>query len=133
MNIQVRDIYAKKDHRFDDTGIIDTKAARNCLVALISSDNHIYYLTLATHNKNVMDVYQKYPDKNYMLTKKKVEGLAETSLVNLESIYKDDINGRLVVVVPSGEYDKLVKKFKIWQEQHPHPLYSEVKPLLEQI
>lgn len=133
MSIEVRDVIAKKDHRFKDTGELDVKVARDCLVMLISSGEDVYYLTLATHNKNVMEVYQKYPDCNYLLAKKKCEGLKETSLVNLRSIYKGDVSGKLVVIVPSDEYGKLIKKFKRWQEANPDELYGEVKPMLEGI
>lgn len=61
---------AKKDHRFKDTGELDVKVAGDCLVMLVSSGEDVYYLTLAAHNKNVMEVYQKYPDCNYLLAKK---------------------------------------------------------------
>lgn len=57
--------------------------------------------------------------------------MKETSLVNLRSIYKGDVSGKLVVIVPSDEYGKLIKKFKRWQEANPDDLYEEVKPMLE--
>ena len=131
MSIEARDIIAKSDHRFKDTGELDVKVARDCLVMLVSGDEGVYYLTLATHNKNVMEVYQKYPECNYLLSKKRCEGLKDTSLVNLQSIYKGDITGKLVVIVPSDEYRKLIKKFKRWQEVNPDELYDDVKPMLE--
>lgn len=133
MSIEVRDVIAQKDHRFKDTGELDVKVARDCLVMLVSSGEDVYYLTLATHNKNVMEVYQKDPNCNYLLAKKKCEGLKETSLVNLRSIYKGDVSGKLVVIVPSDEYGKLIEKFKKWQEANPDELYGEVKPMLEGI
>ena len=131
MSIEVRDVIAKQDHRFKDTGALDVKVARDCLIMLVSSENDVYYLTLSTHNKNVMDFYQRFPDSNYLLSKKKCEGLKDTSLVNLQSIYKGDVNGRLVVIIPSSEYSKLIKKFVSWQESNPDDLYGEVKQLLE--
>ena len=131
MSIEVRDVIAKQDHRFKDTGALDVKVARDCLVMLVRSEREVYYLTLSTHNKNVMDFYQRFPDSNYLLSKKKCEGLKETSLVNLKNIYKGDVNGRLVVIIPSSEYSKLIKRFVRWQESNPDDLYGEVKQLLE--
>ena len=133
MNVDVRDVIAKRDHRFKDTGDLDIKIARDCMVMLVSNDNQVYYLTLTTHNDNVMENYQKYPDSNYLLAKKNCDGLRKTSLVNLKSIYKGDINGKLVVIVPSDEYKKIIKKFIRWQEENPDDLYAEVKPVLESI
>ena len=131
MSVEVRDVIAKRDFRFKDNGQLDVKVVRDCLVMLLSSGDDVYFLTLATHNKNVMETYQRYPDSNFLLTKKKCEGLKETSLVNLRNIYKGDSEGKLVVIVPSDQYSKLIKKFREWQEIHPDDLYEEVKPLLQ--
>lgn len=79
MSVEVRDVIAKRDFRFKDNGQLDVKVARDCLVMLLSSGDDVYFLTLATHNKNVMETYQRYPDSNFLLTKKKCEGLKETS------------------------------------------------------
>ena len=133
MRMEVRDVIAKSNHRFKDTGELDVKVVRNCLVMLVSTGADVYYLTLATHNKNVMEAYQKHPDSNYLLAKKKCEGLKETSLVNLSSIYKGNISGKLVVVIPSDEYRKMIKKFKRWQESNPDELYDEIKSMLDDI
>ena len=133
MNIEVRDVIAKKDHCFKNTGEIDLKVARDCLVVLVSNEEDVYYLTLATNNKNVMEVYQKYPRSHYLLAKKKCEGLKETSLINLKSIYKGDISGKLVVIIPTDEFRKIIKKFKLWQECNPDELYNEMKYMLDDV
>lgn len=130
MSIQPREIYAESHFIFDN-GDIDQKDNRNCMVALVSEEGYYYYLTLATHDNDVMNNYQRYPEENYLLSKKKVFGLNRTSLVNLRSIYKGPLKGKLVVIVPDDEYKKLMKKFVSFQESHPNPLYLEMKPLLE--
>ena len=131
MSTEARDVIKTSDFRFKDTGELDLKPARLCLVMLVGRDDDVYYLTLATHNGNVMEKYQKYPECNYLLTKEKCEGLPKTSLVNLQSIYRGDIGSNYIVMVPSEEYEKMMQKFKRWQETNPDDLYEEVRPMLE--
>jgi len=127
MSVEERAIINKKGHTFKDTGAIDLKTSRDCLVFLANCNGASYYLTLATHNNDVLNVYNRYKDKNYLLSKKNCPELLHTSLVNLESIYKGEPNGRWIVTVPLYEFEKIIKKFKAWQESNPDEYYNEIK------
>lgn len=131
MSVEARDIIAKKtEHIFKDDNTKDIKVSRDCLIMIANSEGQSYYLTLSSHNNNAMEFYQRFPDQNYLLTKKKCEGLTYTSCVNLENIYKGEPLGRLVVILPDDEYRKLITKFIKWQEINPDELFVQVKDLI---
>ena len=130
MNLEQRDIFKKENLEFWDTGEIDVKGKRPCLVLLVSSESDKYYLSCATHNKRVLEFYQRYPEWNYMLTRKKIPELEDTCLVNLKNIYKENINKKPLVIIPSDIFGKMIRQFKEYQSEHPHPLYDEIKDLL---
>lgn len=130
MSVGIGDVIKKRNHTFEDNGKSDYKPERPCLVFLANVNDTPYYLTMATHNHKVQEWYQAYPDENYLLTKKKCEGLEQTSLVNLVTINKGEPTGRLMVIVPSYEMEKLKRKFKTYQSEHPHKLYSEIEEYL---
>jgi hypothetical protein len=130
MNLEQRDIFKKENLIFDDTGEIDVKGKRSCLVLLVSNGSAQYYLSCATHNKKVFEFYQKHPDWNYMLTKKKIPELQNTCLVNLKSIYKEILDEDPIIVIPSDIFKRVIRQFKEYQSEHPHPLYDEIKDLI---
>lgn len=128
MSISARDIIAKKtEHVFTDNNTKDIKFSRDCLVMIADVNGQSYYLTLSTHNNNAFEYYQKNSRQCYLLTKKKCEGLAYTSCVNLDEIYEEEPLGKLVVIVPMDEYALLIEKFKKWQSKKPHRYYEKIK------
>ena len=131
MSIAVRDVIVKKtEHIFKDDNTRDIKQSRDCLIMIVNVNSQSYYLILSSHQNNAFEWYQRFPEQNYLLSKKKCEGLEYTSCVNLEDIYEGEPLGKLVVVVPDSEYRKLIAKFKRWQEDNPDELYSSIKEYL---
>ncbi len=130
MNLEQRDLFIKENLVFDETGEVDVKGKRPCLVLLVTDRSDKYYLSCATHNNRVLEYYQRYPEWNYMLTKKTIPQLDNTCLVNLKSIYKENLNNDPIIIIPTDIFCKMIRQFKKYPSEYPHPLYDEIKDLL---
>ena len=131
MNIEARDIISKHtEHYFKDNGAKDLKMGRDCLMMLADVNGQSYYLTLSSHDNNAFEYYQRFPDENYLLTKKNCHGLTYTSCVNVRDIYAEMPLGRMILTVPEDEFLNILDKLKKWQDKNPDPLYGVIKPYI---
>lgn len=124
------EVIANYTHVWRDTGSHEAKCARDCLIAIADKDEEIYYLTMSTHNDTAWEFYQKYPEWNYLLTKKKCESLKKTSVVNLKLINKAKPMGKYLFAVSDQVFTDLIRRFKEWQNENPDPLYEEIKDIV---
>lgn len=124
------EVIANFTHVWKDTGSHEAKRARDCLIAIADKDEATYYLTISTHNNAAWEYYQKFPEWNYLLTKKKCESLQKTSVVNLRLIYKAEPMGKYLFSVSDQVFEDLIKRFKEWQNINPDPLYEEIKDII---
>lgn len=130
LELEQRDIFIKEDLLFKDTMERDVKRKRPCLVIYVDSELKKYFLSCATHNDNVFETCQKYPDSTYLLKKKENANLKKTCLVELHTIYKESGDERCEVIVDSVIFEQLMAKFKKYQSKHPDSLYDEIKDLI---
>ncbi len=131
MSLSIRDVIKKEtEHIFKDNNTRDIKQSRDCLIMIANANGQSYYLILSSHNNNAFEYYQRFPEDNYLLAKKKCEGLKYTSCVNLKDIYEGEPLGRTVLVVPEQEFKKMIDKFKKCQENNPDKLYEIIKEYL---
>lgn len=126
MSLSKGEVIANQLHVWKDTGEREVKFARCCLVAVAGNDNEVYYLTISTHNDSAWEYYQKFPEWNFILSKKNCEGIRKTSVVNLKHINKAKPVGKYVLSVPDCTLNKIIKKLKEWQAQNPDPIYEEI-------
>lgn len=130
MSFTKGEVVANYTHVWKDTGKHEAKGVRDCLIVIAEKDGATYYLTISTHNDTAWEFYQKYPEWNFLLTKKKCEGLEKTSVVNLKLINKVEPMGKYLFAVPERVLKDLIKQFKEWQEENPDPLYAEIKDII---
>ena len=131
MSVLARDLIEKQtEHIFKDTNTKDIKQSRDCLIMIANANEQSYYLILSSHSNNAFEYYQRFPEWNYLLAKKRCEGLKYTSCVNLRDIYEGEPLGRPILTVPEDEFRKLIKAFKKWQTSNPDKLYSTIKDLV---
>lgn len=124
------EVIANYTHVWKDTGSHEAKGTRDCLIAIADKDEATYYLTISTHNDTAWEFYQKYPEWNYLLTKKKCESLKKTSVVNLKLINKAEPMGKYLFAVSDQVLKDLIRRFKEWQNENPDPLYEEIKDII---
>ena len=117
-------------HVWKDTGAHEAKQARDCLIAIADKEGMTYYLTISTHNDNAWGFYQKFPEWNYLLTKKKCEGIKKTSVVNLKLINKAEPMGKYLFSLSDQVLKDMIRKFKKWQVENPDQFYDEIKDLI---
>lgn len=131
MSVLARDLIEKQtEHIFKDTNTKDIKQSRVCLVVIANINRQSYYLILSSHSNNAFEYYQRFPDWNYLLAKKRCDGLKYTSCVNLRDIYEGEPLGRPILTVPENEFRKLIIAFKRWQNSNPDKLYNTIKDLV---
>lgn len=130
MSFAKGDVIVNYTHVWKDTNEHEAKQARDCLIAIAENDGRTYYLTLSTHNHTAWEFYQKYPEWNYLLTKKKCEWISENSVVNLKLINNATPMGKFIFSVSDKVMKDMIRKFKDWQEANPDPLYEEIKNML---
>lgn len=73
-----------------------------------------------------------YEDKFYLIDEDLVEAvhLEVPSMINLEEIHKDRKFIDTVGGLPPFLYKDVIRKFKTYQEKHPHRYYGELKSLI---
>ena len=131
MSLSERDIILKTtEHRFIDTGEIDRKTGRYCLIIYSKDERESFYLTLSTHHNTAFEYYQRFPNENYLLSKKKCPGLPQTSCVNLKNIYEERPLGYFTTNVPDDEYKKIVRKFKEYHSKECSDVYNKIAELM---
>lgn len=131
MSLSIRDVIKKEtEHVFKDNNACDIKQSRDCLIMIANANGQSYYLILSSHNNNAFEYYQRFPEDNYLLAKKKCAGLKYTSCVNLRDIYDGEPLGRTVLVVPEPEFKKMIDKFKRCQANNPDEFYVKIKDYL---
>lgn len=117
---------------FKDTNTPDPKGSHPAMIAIaVSDDNqYMYFLTLTSQVNKYHD-HPEYREKYMLIKKTAYNMLKNTSLVNLQNIYKDVVTDELpVAFIQPKEYQQLIKKFKQYQSVHPDEYYDEIKDSL---
>lgn len=128
------DVIEKRGIIFKDNKFPDPKEKRPAMIMLAVSENHeyMYYLTLTSQTY----IYFEKPDSQdmyFLLKKTPYNMLKQSSLVNLQNIYRESVlNYRPVAFIQEYEYRKLIRKFQTWQEKtdQQDEYYQEIKELL---
>lgn len=125
-------IIEKRGIIFKDDYTPDPKGKRPAMITIaVSEDNQfMYFLTLTSQTDKYFE-RPEYREMYYLLRKTPYNMLRKSSLVNLQNIYKEDVeNDRPVAFVQPDEYRKLIRKFKNYQERNPDEYYDEIKEWL---
>jgi hypothetical protein len=127
-------VIEKRDLIFKDNNTPDPKGKHPVMIAIaVTEDNqYMYFLTLTSQTDKYFE-NPKLQDQYFLLKKTEYNMLKKSSLVNLQSIYKEHVsNDYPVAFVQPDEYRKLVRKFKSWQETTitPDEFYKEIKDLI---
>lgn len=132
MNYDKGNVIEKRGIIFKDTYTPDPKGKRPAMITIaISEDNqYMYYLTLTSQVDKYFD-NPELKDQFQLIKKTQYNMLQKTSLVNLANIYKDTVSDESpIAYIQPDEYNKLIRKFKEYQNQHPDEYYDEIKELL---
>ncbi len=134
MNYDKGNVIEKRGIIFKDDFTPDPKWKHPAMITIaVTEDNqYMYFLTLTSQTDKYFD-RPEWKDKYFLLKKTEYNMLKKSSLVNLQSIYKEPVaNDHPVAFVQPNEYKKLIKKFVSWQEStdEPDEYYEEIKPLL---
>ena len=132
MNYDKGNVIEKRGIIFKDTYTPDPKGKRPAMITIaISEDNqYMYDLTLTSQVDKYFD-NPELKDQFQLIKKTQYNMLQKTSLVNLANIYKDTVSDESpIAYIQPDEYNKLIRKFKEYQNQHPDEYYDEIKELL---
>ncbi len=123
------DIFTKYGLVFKDNDEPDPKGKRPVMLMLaISQDSrYFYYLTLTSQ----LDHYVFHKDSYYYAKKTPENHLMKSSLINLQSIYKEPVQKKTTIAfIQPDEYKQIIAKFRNWQNKHPDEYYAEVSRML---
>lgn len=108
----------------------DPKTSRPILIPIASNSttNNTYFLLLTSETK----WYLVHDEAYYLIGEKAFSHikLKKPSLINLQDIYKENVDEEIEGGLPPRIYREVIEKFKQYQEEHPDELYEELKPLL---
>lgn len=120
-----------KNMIFKDTGKMDKKERRPCMVCILTTNKYAYYLSMWTNNNTAIDTYTLYPDWNVLIYSIEEPGLSKNSLVNLKYIYRSaPMPGNYHTKFKRQTISRIKKELKRWQKDHPDEYYDEIKDLL---
>ncbi len=113
-----------------DNGDVDPRSCHPTLIPIgrDSITDDVYYLIITSK----VGKYAFYEEKFYLIDEDMVDEvhLEVPSMINLEEIHKDREFINIVGGLPPYMYKDVIRKFKVYQEKHPHKLYEEVKNLI---
>ena len=114
-----------------DNGDVDPRFSHPTLIP-IARDNvmdDVYYLIITSK----VGKYNLYEEQFYLIDEDMVEmaHLDSPSMVNLREIHKTRDFGKIKGGLPPFLYKEVIRKFKAYQELHPHEHYEEVKNLIK--
>ncbi len=112
---------------FKDMQTRDSKICHPAMIALETDiyTGETYYLTMTSQ----VQKYLIYEEKYFLLDDEMIGEikLDRPSMINLENIYRETINERKVGGLPPKLYKAVIRKLKKYQEEHPDPLYEDLK------
>ena len=113
-----------------DNGDVDPRPCHPSFIPISRDDltDDVYYLVITSK----VGKYTRYEDKYYLIDEDLVEAvhLEVPSMINLEEIHKDRKFIDTVGGLPPFLYKDVIRKFKVYQENHPHRYYEELKSLI---
>ena len=114
-----------------DNGDVDPRPCHPTLIPIgrDSVTDDVYYLIITSK----VGKYAFYEDKFYLIDEEMVDAahLEVPSMINLAEIHKDRKFIDTVGGLPPFMYKDVIRKFKAYQEAHPHKYYEEVKAFIK--
>lgn len=114
-----------------DNGDVDPRPCHPTLIPIgrDSVTDDVYYLIITSK----VSKYAFYEEKFYLIDEDMVDTahLEVLSMINLAEIHKDREFIDTVGGLPPFMYKDVIRKFKAYQEAHPHKYYEEVKYLIK--
>lgn len=122
-------IVLQSETRFSD-GSFDPHAFRPAVV-MLPSDSYAqdtYYLLATSQVKHLL----KDPDAYYAMTEEewREAGFKRPTLIKLDKMHKRQITGQKKGGLPPKIYKGLIRQLKQYKDEHPDPVYEEIRHLL---
>lgn len=113
---------------FADNGQYDLTGHPGLIpVAIDDYTDEMYYLLLTSNVSRILAFPNQYYDLSNCWER---VNLKKPSLINLRYIYKEHASGKKIGGLDPRTYKDVIRKLKIYQNEHPCEYYEEIKDRL---